>query len=63
MNYLLIQADKLWYNQFIPHSSVLTLPGIKYYVLMFEISSKSGIIVCITRVYVIWNRMDIPRNS
>ena len=30
-----IQADKLWYNYFIPPSSVLLLFSVKYFVLKF----------------------------
>ena len=35
------QGDKLWYNYFIPHSSVKTLHCMKYFVLKF---ANSGMV-------------------
>ena len=40
-----LQADKSWYNYFIPRSSVKTLLSMKYFVLMFAIFGKDGIIL------------------
>ena len=41
----LVQADESWYHYFIPLSSVHTLLSMKFFVLKYAMSGKSGIIV------------------
>ena len=38
-----VQADKPWYDYFIPLSSVLTLLSMEYFVLQFAISGKGSV--------------------
>ena len=39
-----VQADKIWYNFFIPPSPVKTLLSLKYFVIKFVISGQGDII-------------------
>ena len=43
VGYSLVQADKPWYNYFIPPSTVHTLLSMKYFVLNFAIAGKGSI--------------------
>ena len=37
-----VQADKPWYNYFIPHSLMYNFLSMKYFVLKFAIPGKGG---------------------
>ena len=57
-----VQADKPWYKYFIPPSSVQAFLSVKYMVLKFAISDKSGIIIYLT-VLVMARDLDLKMFS